>query len=216
MIGIGGMAIVYRAKQALTLGRSVALKLLAAEFTHDFRERFRREGKLAASLDHSNIVPVYDADEADGRLFIAMRLVEGETLAERVRRDGAIPSSKTLALLTPIASALDAAHDAGLVHRDVKPQNILLSRLDHPYLADFGIAKGDSTSATLTNAGSFRRHRQLRLPGADLRRGGDRANRRSTPTVVLTSVWRAGCRSCARPTWLCSTRTYTTLRPGSR
>ena len=155
MIGIGGMAIVYRAKQ-LTLGRSVALKLLAAEFTSDdFRERFRREGKLAASLDHSNIVPVYDADEADGRLFIAMRLVEGETLAERVRRDGAIPSSKTLALLNPIASALDAAHDAGLVHRDVKPQNILLSRSDHPYLADFGIAKGDSTSATLTNAGAF-------------------------------------------------------------
>ena len=155
MIGIGGMAIVYRAKQ-LTLGRSVALKLLAAEFTSDdFRERFRREGKLAASLDHSNIVPVYDADEADGRLFIAMRLVEGETLAERVRRDGAIPSSKTLALLNPIASALDAAHDAGLVHRDVKPQNILLSRSDHPYLADFGIAKGDSTSATLTSAGAF-------------------------------------------------------------
>ncbi len=88
MIGIGGMAIVYRAKQ-LTLGRSVALKLLAAEFTSDdFRERFRREGKLAASLDHPNIVPVYDADEADGRLFIAMRLVEGETLAERVRKGG--------------------------------------------------------------------------------------------------------------------------------
>ena len=154
MIGIGGMAIVYRAKQ-LTLGRSVALKLLAAEFTSDdFQERFRREGKLAASLDHSNIVPVYDADEADGRLFIAMRLVEGETLAERVRK-GAIPSSKTLSLLKPIASALDAAHDAGLVHRDVKPQNILLSRSDHPYLADFGIAKGDSTSTSLTSAGAF-------------------------------------------------------------
>jgi serine/threonine protein kinase len=154
MIGIGGMAIVYRAKQ-LTLGRSVALKLLAIELTSDdFRERFRREGKLAASLDHPNIVPVYDADEADGRLFIAMRLVEGETLAERVRRVGAIPPAKTLALLKPIASALDAAHDAGLVHRDVKPQNMLLSRSDHPYLADFGIAKGDSTSI-LTSAGAF-------------------------------------------------------------
>jgi predicted Ser/Thr protein kinase len=155
MIGIGGMAIVYRAKQ-LTLNRSVALKLLAAEFTSDdFRERFRREGKLAASLDHPNIVPVYDADEADGRLFIAMRLVEGETLAERVRQSGAIPASKTLSLLGPIASALDAAHDAGLVHRDVKPQNILLSRTDHPYLADFGIAKGDSTATSLTSAGAF-------------------------------------------------------------
>jgi Protein kinase domain len=154
MIGIGGMAIVYRAKQ-LTLGRSVALKLLAIESTSDdFRERFRREGKLAASLDHPNIVPVYDADEAEGRLFLAMRLVEGETLAERVRRLNSIPPAKTLALLKPIASALDAAHDAGLVHRDVKPQNILLSRSDQPYLADFGIAKGDSTS-TLTNAGAF-------------------------------------------------------------
>jgi len=155
MIGIGGMAIVYRAKQ-LTLNRSVALKLLAPEFTSDdFRERFRREGKLAASLDHPNIVPVYDADEAEGRLFIAMRLVEGETLADRVRQGGAIPPSKTLSLLKPLASALDAAHDAGLVHRDVKPQNILLSRSDHPFLADFGIAKGDSTSATLTSAGAF-------------------------------------------------------------
>jgi hypothetical protein len=154
MIGIGGMAIVYRAKQ-LTLGRSVALKLLALELTSDdFRERFRREGKLAASLDHPNIVPVYDADEADGRLFIAMRLVEGETLAERLRQVGAMPPAKALALLKPIASALDAAHDAGLVHRDVKPQNMLLSAADHPYLADFGIAKGDSTS-TLTSAGAF-------------------------------------------------------------
>jgi predicted Ser/Thr protein kinase len=155
MIGIGGMAIVYRAKQ-LTLNRSVALKLLAAELTSDdFQERFRREGKLAASLDHPNIVPVYDADESEGRLFIAMRLVEGETLADRVRQGGAIPPSKTLSLLKPIASALDAAHDAGLVHRDVKPQNILLGRRDHPYLADFGIAKGDASSTSLTSAGAF-------------------------------------------------------------
>src|SRR6185369_17832247 len=100
-----------------------------------------------------NTVPVYDAEEAEGRLFIAMRLVEGETLADRVRQGGAIPPSKTLSLLKPIASALDAAHDTGLVHRDVKPQNILLSRSDQPYLADFGIAKGDSTGTSLTSAG---------------------------------------------------------------
>ena len=198
MIGIGGMAIVYRAKQ-LTLGRSVALKLLAAEFTSDdFRERFRREGKLAASLDHPNIVPVYDADEADGRLFIAMRLVEGETLADRVRKGGAIPPSKTLSLLKPIASALDAAHDAGLVHRDVKPQNILLSRSDHPYLADFGFRQVRLHLDLPHQRRRVRRHRELRLPGADLRRGADRANRHlCAHGQCSSSAWRAGCRSCA-------------------
>ena len=154
VIGIGGMAIVYRAEQ-VSLGRSVALKVLSSKLTSDttFRERFRREGTHAAGLEHPNIVPVYDSGEQDGHLYLAMRLVEGTNLAELIQTRG-LTADQTIEILRPIASALDTAHAAGLIHRDVKPQNILLTAQGHPYLADFGVAKGSNTYG-LTATGGF-------------------------------------------------------------
>jgi serine/threonine protein kinase len=154
VIGAGGMAVVYRARQ-LSLGRPVALKVLSLDGDADesLSERFRREGLHVASLEHPNIVPIYVAGDADGRLFLAMRLIEGGTLADRIST-GPLPVGHTLELLTPVADALDTAHEAGIVHRDVKPQNILLGRAGHPYLADFGLAKIVSTS-TFTRSGQL-------------------------------------------------------------
>jgi len=155
MIGAGGMATVYRAEQ-VSLGRQVALKLLSPQLGRDeqFRERFRREGRHAAALHHAHVVTIFDSGEADGQLFMAMQLVEGSTLAETLGREP-LSADETVALLRPIGSALDAAHDLGLVHRDVKPQNILLDHSNHPYLADFGIAKTSTSSAALTATGGF-------------------------------------------------------------
>jgi len=126
-IGAGGMGEVYRALDT-TLDRAVALKVVAPEFAGDAasRERFAAEARLAASLDHPAIVPVYAAGEADGELYLAMRLVEGESLAQRLARVHRLDPTLAVRLLAPIADALDAAHHAGLVHRDVKPANILL------------------------------------------------------------------------------------------
>jgi tRNA A-37 threonylcarbamoyl transferase component Bud32 len=154
VIGIGGMAIVYRAVQE-SLGRPVALKVLSSKLSRDtvFRERFRREGTHAASLEHPNIVPVYDSGEIDGHLYLAMRLVEGTNLAELIQTRG-LTADQTIEILRPIASALDTAHAAGLIHRDVKPQNILITAQGHPYLADFGVAKGSNTYG-LTATGGF-------------------------------------------------------------
>src|SRR5579871_6745228 len=126
VVGIGGMAIVYRAEQ-LSLGRTVALKVLAPQLSRDeaFQERFRREGRHAAALDHPNVVTIYDFGEALGRLYLAMALVDGTTLAQRLL-DSSVSPDAAVSILGPIASALDAAHRLGLVHRDIKPQNILL------------------------------------------------------------------------------------------
>ncbi|MGA2469229.1 MAG: serine/threonine-protein kinase [Solirubrobacteraceae bacterium] len=154
VLGIGGMAIVYRAEQ-ISLGRPVALKVLSARFGDDvmFRERFRREAQQAAALEHPNIVPIYDFGEIDGLLYLAMRLIDGSDLAELIRTRG-LSADETVELLRPIASALDAAHAAGLVHRDVRPQNILITAQGHPYLSDLGVARGSET-AGLTRTGGF-------------------------------------------------------------
>jgi serine/threonine-protein kinase len=143
-IGRGGMSVVYRADH-IRLRRNVALKLLAPELAQDdvFRERFLRESELAASLDHPNVVPIYDAGEAAGLLYIAMRFVPGIDLKQLLRRDGALPPERAVAVAGQVASALDAAHDRGLVHRDVKPSNVLLTGRagnEHCYLADFGLS----------------------------------------------------------------------------
>jgi YVTN family beta-propeller protein len=142
-IGRGGMGEVYLARDT-RLGRPVALKVLPEAFAEDerFRERLLHESRLAASLDHPNVVPVYDAGDADGRLFIAMRFVEGADLKALLRSGGALEPARTVAIAGQIAEALDAAHRRGLVHRDVKPSNVLLDQQgerDHAYLADFGL-----------------------------------------------------------------------------
>jgi serine/threonine protein kinase len=126
-IGRGGMGVVYRATD-LSLKRPVALKLIASELAEDerFRARFLREPRLAASLDHPHVIPIYEAGEQEGQLYVAMRFVEGEDLKSLLAREGKRSSERTLAILVQIADALDAAHRRGLVHRDVKPANVLL------------------------------------------------------------------------------------------
>jgi serine/threonine-protein kinase len=154
LIGRGGMSVVYRAED-LRLKRNVALKLLASELAMDdrFRERFLRESQLAASIDHPHIVPIYEAGEVDGQLYIAMRYVEGSDLKRLLREEGPLEPRRTLQLLRQLADALDAAHDRGLVHRDVKPSNALLDSAEHLYLADFGLTKSASDRSALTITG---------------------------------------------------------------
>jgi DNA-binding beta-propeller fold protein YncE/predicted Ser/Thr protein kinase len=141
LIARGGMGVVYRATQ-LALERPVALKVISRELAdkEGFRERFLRESRLAAGLDHPSVVPVYDAREEDGELIVAMRLVEGGDLRKLIDREGPLEAERAIALLGQIAEALDAAHAAGIVHRDVKPHNILVEG-DRAYLSDFGLAK---------------------------------------------------------------------------
>jgi serine/threonine protein kinase len=148
LLGWGGMSVVYLAED-LRLKRPVALKLLAASLAKDasFRERFLRESELAASIDHPNIVPVYEAGTTpDDLLFIAMRYVDGQDLKARLE-GGRLEPPEAIGIVAQVASALDAAHARGLVHRDVKPSNVLLAPgarpdgSDHVYLADFGLTK---------------------------------------------------------------------------
>lgn len=158
-IGTGGMAMVFRARDE-ALGRTIALKILAPALTADgdFRERFARESRAASVVDHPNIIPVYAAGEDGGVLYLAMRYVSGGDLHSVVEREGPLSPGRAMSLLSPVASALDAAHRAGIVHRDVKPANVLVDvspgRPDHPYLSDFGLAKRD-TAAGLTMTGNF-------------------------------------------------------------
>jgi YVTN family beta-propeller protein len=145
VIGRGGMGVVYLA-QDLRLKRRVALKLVAPELAADarFRERFLREAELAASLDHSHIVPVHAAGETDGQLWIAMRYVQGTDLKSLLEREGPLEPARAVELCWQVGEALDAAHEHGLVHRDVKPANVLVTQeggAEHCYLADFGLAR---------------------------------------------------------------------------
>ena len=142
LVARGGMGVVYRASD-LSLQRRIALKLIAPELAEDerFRARFLKESRLAASLDHANVVPIYEAGERDGQLYLAMRMVEGSDLKALLRRDGRLDSERALAILGQVASALDAAHRRGLVHRDVKPGNVLIDEDGHVYLTDFGVSK---------------------------------------------------------------------------
>ena len=142
LIGLGGMGVVFRAYD-LRLKRPVALKLVAPSLALDesFRARFARETELVMSLEHPNVVPIYDAGDVDGRVYLAMRLVDGTDLGSLLRVEGALEPARAMAICAQIASALDAAHTSGLVHRDVKPSNVLLDRSEHVYLADFGLTR---------------------------------------------------------------------------
>ncbi len=160
LIGRGGMAYVYRAADK-RLGRTVALKVLAPDLATDaeFRRRFLRESRLAASIDHPNVIPIYDAGEADGVLYIAMRYVEGSDLKALLIREQKLDVHRAVDIFSQVADALDAAHAHGLVHRDVKPANILISPgtlsqgHEHVYLSDFGVTKRASSKSGVTAAG---------------------------------------------------------------
>src|SRR3990170_2697528 len=159
LIGRGGMGAVYRAEEE-GLGRKVALKVIAPELAQDerFRERFLRESRIAASLDHPHVIPIYQAGEEEGLLFLAMRYVEGTDLAKLVAQEGALEPGRTIELLSQVAEALDAAHEKGLVHRDVKPSNVLIagaSGKEHCYLGDFGLTKRTGSLSGVSVAGTI-------------------------------------------------------------
>ncbi|MBT2367430.1 serine/threonine protein kinase [Streptomyces sp. ISL-10] len=161
-IGRGGMAVVYRARD-LRLDRTVALKLLAPELARNdtFRKRFTHESKVAASIDHPHIVPVFEAGETDGLLYIAMRYVAGQDLRVLLDRKGPLPAAAAGRIAAQVASALDAAHAHDLVHRDVKPGNILVAEgtdsehPEHVYLTDFGLTKKSLSLTGFTTVGQF-------------------------------------------------------------
>ena len=159
LLARGGMGVVYHATQ-LSLERPVALKVVAPDLSveEEFRRRFLREVRIAASLDHPHVRPVYEAGEADGVLYLAMRLVDGESLSHVLEREGALEPGRTATIVTQVAEALEAAHVAGLVHRDVKPANVLLARAsarEHVYLCDFGVARRSEGATALTKTGGF-------------------------------------------------------------
>jgi len=157
-IGHGGMAVVFRARDE-SLGRLVALKILAPRLAGDeeFRQRFISESRAAAAIDDPHIVPVFAAGEADGVLFIAMRYVPGGDARSLLDQAGPLPPGRVIAIISAVASALDAAHGAGLLHRDVKPSNMLMDvvpgRPDHVYLSDFGLSKATASGSGLTGTG---------------------------------------------------------------
>ena len=158
-IGHGGMGVVYRAVQ-VSLGRTVGLKVIAERFAeHEaFRDRFVRESQLAASVDHPNVLPVYAAGEEGGVLYIAMRFVDGTDLRTLLANEGRLSAWRAANIVAQVASALDAAHERGLVHRDVKPANVLVAGPgsgDHVYLTDFGLTKRSASSSGFTASGEW-------------------------------------------------------------
>ena len=163
VLGRGGMSVVFRADN-LRLGNEVALKVLSAELSENdaFRERFVRESRLAASINHPNIIPIYDAGEEDGLLYIAMRYVAGADLKSMIRQEGPLSLRRAAEIISQVGRGLSVAHQRGLVHRDIKPANILTERaggdgetVDHAYLADFGLMKHQVSRSGLTETGQF-------------------------------------------------------------
>jgi protein kinase-like protein len=158
VVGRGGMGVVYRATQR-SLDRQVALKAIAPELASDdtFRERFKRESQIAASIEHPNVIPVYEAGEGDGLLYLTMRYIEGTDLRALIATEGRVDPVRSARIVGQVAAALAAAHRRGLVHRDVKPANVLLAAGEadeHAYLTDFGIARHVAATSGLTRTGA--------------------------------------------------------------
>src|ERR1700687_5087517 len=155
-IGAGGMGEVYQARDT-KLGRDVAIKVLPAAFVHDSDRlsRFQREARMLASLNHPNIATIYGLEQSGGTSYLVMELVSGETLAERVKREGPVPVEESLAIAKQIAEALEAAHEKGIIHRDLKPANVKVTPEAKVKVLDFGLAKafaGDATSEDMGNS----------------------------------------------------------------
>src|SRR3954464_1850639 len=224
--GRGGMGVVYRALQ-LDLDRPVALKLIAPQLAEDpdFRERFVRESRAAASIDHPNVIPIYYTGESDdGALYIAMRYVEGSDLRTLVRAEQRLDPARAAYIVSQVARALDAAHARGIVHRDVKPANVLLGANDHAYLTDFGLTKRVTSHTGSTRDGGwvgtlrYRAPEQIRgVPPAPPSRPGASASApapTSTPSAACSTTRSRACLpTSARATRRRCGRTSTTTRP---
>jgi serine/threonine protein kinase len=153
VVGSGGIGVLYRARQ-LRLDRPVALKLVEPEVAAEpvVRERLRREARTVAALDHPNVVPLYEAGEENGTVFIATRWVEGTELGTLIRSEGPLEPRRAARVAAQIASALEVAHEKGLVHRDIKPSNVIITSEDHAYLTDFGLTKRAGSASGFTGA----------------------------------------------------------------
>jgi serine/threonine-protein kinase len=183
VLGTGGMGVIYRATE-LRLGRPVALKLIAADGASDpaLRERFEREARLTASIDHPNVIPVYAAGEENGHLYLVMRYVPGTDLHALLRRDGRLAPARAAGVVAQVAAALDAAHAAGLVHRDVKPANVLIAG-EHVYLSDFGITRVQEADTQITDSGGWVGTVDFMSP----------EHLRGEPTDARSDVYALGC-----------------------
>jgi hypothetical protein len=183
LLGSGGMGVIYRATE-LRLGRPVALKLISDDRAADpaLRERFEREARLTASIDHPNVIPVYGAGEERGHLYLVMRYVPGTDLHALLRREGRLEPARAAAIVAQLGEALDAAHAAGLVHRDVKPANVLIAGT-HVYLSDFGITRVQAADTRITESGGWVGTVDFMAP----------EHLRGEPTDARTDVYALGC-----------------------
>src|SRR3954449_2828432 len=206
VLGRGGMGVIYRATElrlrrprapepvapqqasgpprGRPLRRPVALKLIATEQASDpdVRDRFEREARLTASIEHPNVVPVYAAGEEDGHLYLVMRYVPGTDLQALLRRDGRLAPARAASIVAQVGEALDAAHAAGLVHRDVKPANVLIAG-EHAYLSDFGITRVQSAETRITDSGGWSGTVDFMAP----------EHLRGEPTDARSDVYALGC-----------------------
>src|SRR5580700_7232702 len=195
-IGAGGMGEVYQAHDT-KLGRDVAIKVLPEAFAHDPERlsRFQREAKMLASLNHPNIATIYGLEQSNGTSYLVMELVPGDTLAQRIKRDGAVPIEEALAIAKQIAEAVEAAHEKGIIHRDLKPPNVKLTPEGKVKVLDFGLAKAFasdggldlSNAPTLTAMGT----EEGRILGTPAYMSPEQARGKSVDK--RTDVWAFGC-----------------------
>src|ERR1022692_2730092 len=196
-IGAGGMGEVYQAHDT-KLGRDVAIKVLPEAFAHDPERlsRFQREAKMLAALNHPNIATIYGLEQSNGTSYLVMELVSGETLAERVKRDGAVPIEETLAIAKQIAEALEAAHEKGIIHRDLKPANVKVTPEGKVKVLDFGLAKafeGDPSSVDIGNSPTLSQAATMQgvILGTAAYMSPEQA--RGKAVNKATDIWAFGC-----------------------
>ena len=196
-IGAGGMGEVYQAHDT-KLGRDVAIKVLPEAFAHDPERlsRFQREAKMLAALNHPNIATIFGLEHSDGVKYLVMELVSGETLAERVKRDGAVPVEEALAIAKQIAEALEAAHEKNIIHRDLKPANVKLTPEGKVKVLDFGLAKAfsdESATEDMSNSPTLSRAATMQgvILGTAAYMSPEQA--RGKPVDKRTDIWAFGC-----------------------
>src|ERR1700747_393566 len=196
-IGAGGMGEVYKAHDT-KLGRDVAIKVLPEAFAHDADRlsRFQREAKMLASLNHPNIATIYGLEQSNGTSYLVMELVSGETLAERVKRDGAVPIEEALKIGVQIAEALEAAHEKGIIHRDLKPANVKVTPEGKVKVLDFGLAKAFAAEgASEDPSNSPPLSRAATMQGVLLGTGAYMSPEQARGKTVdkRTDIWAFGC-----------------------